>query len=94
MCARARAHVRVVGGGVCVYVCVCVCVCVRACVRACVRGVCVSAYALIILSADKIVHFTYTFIIIIYQRSFSHRGVPRSSALEHNSPHSVFSATV
>ena len=64
VCVCARARARACGGGR--RVCVCVCECVRAW---CVRGVCVSAYALIILSADKIVHYTYTFIIIIYQRA-------------------------
>ena len=58
--------------GLCVYVinkvhcdlcvCMCVCVCVHASVCACV---CVHVYALRIVSRDKILRFTNTFIIII-----------------------------
>ena len=54
---RARARARV---------CVCVCVCVRACVRACV---CVCT--LRIVSTDKILRFTNTFIIIIMLKLMS-----------------------
>ena len=41
--------------------CVCVCACVRAGMCVCV---CVHVYALRIVSRDKILHFTNTFIII------------------------------
>ena len=59
---------------VCAGACVCACACVRACVCvrvcACVRAcVCLCVYALRIVTADTILPFINTLIIIIYIRT-------------------------
>ena len=50
----------------CVCVCVCLCVCMRVClcVCVCVRA-CVRVYALRIVSMDKILRFTNTFLLLL-----------------------------